>query len=180
MTTLKARTIDGSYCLVIETRPLKEIERLCTAAGDNETGGILIGQYTADRLTVVVSEATSPPPDSRKGCSWFVRGIVGLRELLWQRWRSQERQYYVGEWHFHPADIIEPSPDDLDQMARIAREKKYYCSKPILVIIGRPSAGGGGRPLRVFVCPAGETPVEMLHESGATVHRYSLGRIYHD
>jgi hypothetical protein len=76
------RPVDGIFGIVIEPKVIRQIDRLCIAAGDSETGGILIGRYTEDRSTAIIAEATPPPPDSRQGHSWFVRGVAGLAELL--------------------------------------------------------------------------------------------------
>jgi integrative and conjugative element protein (TIGR02256 family) len=165
MNTLAARTSCGIYGVVIGDGPLKEIERICREAGDEETGGILVGRYTPDRSTAIVREATPPPTDSQKGRSWFARGVTGLRQLLRRRWRSKERRYYIGEWHFHPATVVEPSADDLDQMLRIGSTKEYSCKEPVLLIFGRPAGQGCGLAARAFVFPAGLRPVEMRLEN---------------
>lgn len=167
MNTLTARTSDGTYGVTIDADSMKEIDRLCSAAGDVETGGILIGQYTTDRSTALVLEATPPPTDSERGRSWFVRGVAGLRELLRRRWHSKTPRYYVGEWHFHPAAAVEPSSDDLDQMVRIADTREYSCKEPVLLILGRPAGERGTRPVRVFVFPVGEPPMELYPETDA-------------
>lgn len=167
MNALTARTSDGTYGVAIDADSMKEIDRLCSAAGDVETGGILIGHYTMDRSTALVLEVTPPPTDSERGRSWFVRGVAGLRELLRRRWHSKTPRYYVGEWHFHPATAVEPSSDDLDQMERIADAREYSCKEPVLLILGRPAGERGTRPVRVFVFPVGEQPMELYPEPDA-------------
>lgn len=160
MSELAARTPDGEFGFLIEVEAWDEIERLCLAAGDRETGGILIGRYTTDRSTAIVFEAAPPPPDSHCGHSTFIRGVVGLRELLHHRWTSRKRRYYIGEWHFHPAEVLHPSSDDIQQMAVIANARNYKCEQPILLIVGLPSKAGLRRPTRVFVFPH-SCPIEM-------------------
>jgi integrative and conjugative element protein (TIGR02256 family) len=157
---LSARTADGQYGLLITAEAWEQIGQLCLAAGDWETGGILIGQYTPDRKTALVTEATSAPADSHVGRSAFVRGVAGLRVLLRRRWKDKDHRYYLGEWHFHPARIVQPSFDDIEQMGRIALASNYRCKEPILMIVGRPNEHQGGRPVRVLVFPRGG-PFEM-------------------
>lgn len=168
MKTLTARTADGVYAVVIEADPMSEIDRLCSTAGEVETGGILIGCYSEDRSTALVSEVTSSPPDSRKHATSFVRGVVGLREILRQRWRAKERKHYIGEWHFHPATTVVPSSDDFDQMKTIAQDRAYSCKEPILLILGQSARQGNLRPVRVFVFSACERPMEMFPGCGAS------------
>jgi hypothetical protein len=52
------RPVDGIFGIVIEPKVIRQIDRLCIAAGDSETGGILIGRYTEDRSTAIIAEAT--------------------------------------------------------------------------------------------------------------------------
>ena len=73
---------DRSYALKLERDPRHLIEVCANQAGHFETGGILLGHYTSDGHVAVVTEATPPPSDSRRGSAWFQRGVSGLRRLL--------------------------------------------------------------------------------------------------
>lgn len=117
---------------------INTIEQHALAAGNHETGGILLGSYDHTGNNVTVSEATTQPKDSHSGRTWFQRGVHGLKALLRSRWGHGE--YYVGEWHSHPGAAPEPSADDIKEMRAISREIRYRCPKPIMVIAGT-SAG---------------------------------------
>src|SRR5258705_11873651 len=146
-----------------------QLDEICELSGENETGGILIGKYSEDRSTAIVSLVTSPPSDSSSGHTWFVRGYVGLRELLGRVWRGRERRYYVGEWHYHPATLVEPSRDDIIQMIAIAKSVQYHCREPILLLLGRPdSLRGLGRPLRAFVSFTDDSNMELFSRNGGS------------
>jgi hypothetical protein len=84
----------------------------------------------------IVYEVTPPPTDSRRGRTWFNRGVAGLRDMLARRWRAKHRTHYLGEWHCHPASIIVPSAEDFSQMVTIAKADEYKCREPLLVILG--------------------------------------------
>ncbi len=142
------------YALRITTESWRQIDRECRRAGVVETGGILVGNYTNDESTAVVTEAQPPPRDSARGRSWFHRGVAGLRGLLATRWESALRTYYIGEWHYHPASIVEPSGDDLAQMYAINIDPRYRCREPVMIIVGQ-GVNGGERPVRAFVFPHG-------------------------
>lgn len=150
----------GGYALRLTTASWEQIDRECARSGDVETGGVLVGHYTGDESTAVITEALPPPKDSARGRSWFHRGVAGLRGLLAKRWESRRRTYYVGEWHYHPASVVEPSGDDLAQMYGINAEPRYRCKEPIMVIVGR-ARDGGDRPVRAFVFPQGESHLEF-------------------
>lgn len=160
MKTWKGRTEDGTFAVELQVSVLWALDRYCHNAGHVETGGILVGLYSDDFTLAIVREATPPPTDSERGRSWFVRGVSGLRELLGKRWGARERTFYIGEWHFHPADFVEPSGDDFAQMLEISRAREYDCKEPLLLILGA-SKDEGQRLFRAFVCPAEDEPLEF-------------------
>jgi integrative and conjugative element protein (TIGR02256 family) len=160
MTNWQGRTSDGAFAVEFPFAVLRALDRHCRDAGSVETGGILIGRHSDDRTLAIVQEATPPPTDSKQGHSWFVRGVSGLRELLVKRWRAKERSFYLGEWHFHPANHVEPSGDDFAQMLEISHGREYDCKEPLLLIFGR-GRHEGQRVFRAFVCPAKQAPQEL-------------------
>ena len=160
MRTWNGRTEDGAFAVALEGSALRALDRYCRDAGSVETGGILIGRYSDDLALAIVREATPPPTDSKRGRSWFVRGVTGLSEMLGKRWRARERTFYIGEWHFHPVNCVEPSRQDFAQMLEISRGREYSCKEPLLLILG----AGKREDLRVFrafVCPANDAPMEF-------------------
>jgi len=161
MTDWSGRTFDGTFAVQFPATVLRALDRYCREAGSSETGGILIGRHSEDLSVAIVREATPPPSDSRRGRSWFVRGVNGLRDMLGKRWRAKERTHYLGEWHFHPVAHVEPSGDDFAQMVEISHAKEYDCKEPLLLILGA-GQHQGRRTFRVFVCPAGGAPSELL------------------
>lgn len=161
MRSWKGRTLDGTFSVELQGAVLRTLDDFCHQTGLSETGGILVGRYSDDHSVAIVSEATPPPPDSRQGHSWFSRGVNGLRDMLSKRWRDKERTYYIGEWHFHPADHVVPSSDDFAQMIEIGHAKDYKCTEPLLLILGAGKIDGD-RQFRIFVCPAGTDSLELL------------------
>lgn len=161
MKTWKGRTADGTFAVELQESVLSVLDSYCRDAGSVETGGILIGCYSDDLTLAIVSEATPPPTDSKQSRFWFVRGVSGLREMLHARWRAKERTFYIGEWHFHPVNHVEPSSEDFGQMIEISRGREYDCKEPLLLILGA-SSYDRRRIFRAFVCPAEESPKEFL------------------
>lgn len=149
------------YALQITAEAWQQIDQECRRSGSVETGGILIGCYTTDASTAIVTEAQPPSKDSAWGRSWFHRGVAGLRGLLARRWESEPRTYYIGEWHYHPASFVEPSEDDLSQMHAIGADRRFHCEEPIMIIAGNVAQRGELR-VRAYVFPQGGPFIEFI------------------
>jgi len=146
------RSRDDGFGVVIGEHEASQLFCYCQAAGDNETGGILIGHYNDQLDRALVTKVTGPPGDSRAGRAFFVRGTRGLQRLINRLWRSKS-SYYLGEWHFHPQGDGTPSGVDRDQMERIAKSPAYLCPEPILLIVANQP--GASWAIRAFVYPDG-------------------------
>jgi len=157
---LRYATPDSSLVVELRKEPLVKICRLSLGAGDRETGGILVGSYSADGLVAAVSEASRAPPDSKSGDAYFERGTAGLREYLASRWDRDERTYYLGEWHYHTLNIPVPSEQDRRQMREISVDRDYRCDSPLLVITTPRSRRGIG--ISVFLFSSGSSQTELL------------------
>lgn len=160
MKVWRGQTEDGAFAVELPATVLRELDCYCRDAGSVETGGILMGRHSDDLLLAIVCEGTPPPTDSKRGRSWFVRGVNGLSQMLSKRWKADDRTFYLGEWHFHPANHVEPSGDDFTQMIEISRAREYDCKEPLLLILCA-NVRDGQRVLRMYVCPAGREPMEL-------------------
>lgn len=134
------RTPDRRFGIILDRAAISDMLRHCVLASGNETGGLLIGVYTTEHDMAVVRSVTGPSADSNAGRTWFRRGVRGLQDLLLERWRT-ERDYYLGEWHYHPGAPPQPSGDDHVQMRAISQSPPYRCPEPILVILGGEPTG---------------------------------------
>ena len=88
----------------------------------------------------------------------FWRGTRGLQAILNRAWRS--REYYLGEWHFHPSGLPQPSPTDVRQMRRISESADYNCPEPVMVVIA--GADSERRSLAAHVFPRGCGIVQLF------------------
>ena len=136
-----------------------KIRRSCQRDFPMETGGILVGSYNDSFNCAQIERASGPPLDSKQTPVFFKRGIRRLNRWLDMLW-EKNRQYYLGEWHFHPNGRPNPSGQDLSQMAAISSNNRIRCPEPILLIVG-------GRPdrsfsHRAFVFPAKGRRVELF------------------
>lgn len=138
-----------------------EIDRMkdhCAEWDIAETGGILVGHYNADRNRAIVTKASLAPKDSRRGRTWFVRGVFRLQEWLRELWTGRG-EYYLGEWHYHPGGSCQPSGTDARQMEEIALDPKYGCPEPLLIIIGQLQHNQW--EIGVYVFPDGKPVVHL-------------------
>ncbi|PFP43564.1 hypothetical protein COK01_29845 [Priestia megaterium] len=123
------------YRISIDKKLMDEVYKLCHDALPNETGGILIGYYTDECNLAVITEILKAPSDSKGGPTWFYRGTHGVKRRLDTLWK-EKRQFYIGEWHYHPNSSSKLSHQDIKQMTSISKSRSYNCPEPILLIVG--------------------------------------------
>ena len=150
------RSPDGRFRLVIGNCQLSRMRDLCSKSHPLETGGVLTGYYNAGLDTAVVTGAGGPPPDSERGRTRFYRGTQGLGQALANLWRNKE--YYLGEWHYHPGGSALPSAADVRQMQDIASDDNAHCPEPILLVMGEHNA------VTAHVFPRNESAIELTAE----------------
>ncbi len=160
------RSADGRFGLVIGNRQLERLHALCAASHPLETGGVLTGYYNAGHDTAVITRAAGPPPDSQHGRTRFYRGTQGLNDMLSRLWRK--REYYLGEWHYHPGGAVRPSAADVKQMQEIAKDAPSRCPEPILLLLGANGTAGAhvffaGEPY-ITLLPKGQAHCQGEHQ----------------
>ena len=143
---------DRRFGLVLSAGHRRLLLERCSASWPNETGGILVGYYTEPRDLAVITQVPEAPVDSKSGRAEFVRGRRGLADFLKSLWNqeAEAREYYLGEWHYHPGQAAEPSARDKAQMKAIAEDPDYRCREPLLVIVGGGQIGGWSFTARVY------------------------------
>lgn len=150
---------DQRFGLEIKEKELSVILADCKASNGHETGGILVGQYTKSHDCAFITVVTTAPDDSAKRPMTFLRGFQGLTSILTDLW-TKKKEYYLGEWHFHPFAAPTPSGTDIGQMHEIAGTVSYKCPEPVMLILGGdPEAD---YKIRAFVFPNSE--MIELHE----------------
>jgi integrative and conjugative element protein (TIGR02256 family) len=135
------------------------MEELADAAHPNETGGVLVGHYAEQHRLAVVVVASPPPRDSAAGRAWFRRGQHGLTRWFKKLWWSESREYYVGEWHYHPAPEAVPSDADIVELRAISANDDYRCPEPILIVVAAPR--DDRRSAAVLVVPRDGRPEHL-------------------
>jgi integrative and conjugative element protein (TIGR02256 family) len=150
--------------------PETELERMlgsCKKAKGKETGGVVVGSYSANHDYALVKTVSKAPKDSKAGHAWFSRGVRGLQRWLDKLWKS--KSFYLGEWHFHPFAAPDPSRSDMSQMFEIAEADSCKCPEPILLILGGDPEGAWA--IRAFVFRRGHSHVELFPVASAAAQR---------
>jgi len=139
MSIIRFKSADNQFKLEISDLIINEIHKKCLNAGNNETGGILVGKYSLDRHTAIINKITGPPKGSIQGECTFERGVIDFNKVLGKDPFLRNR--YVGEWHYHPNSSPQPSIVDNFQMKKNAAKKSLNCPETILLIIGGNKKG---------------------------------------
>lgn len=100
-----------------------------------EFGGILIGEYTKDKLTVNITDSILPSKYQSSPVS-FDRGVEGLEEKLLDLFKGKPSKIYVGEWHTHPNAAPYPSGTDICALQQIVAADSVNINNPVMLIIG--------------------------------------------
>lgn len=154
------RSEDARFTVVIPRIHVCRLRARCARAGRSETGGILVGSYSDDGECATVTGIGDAPDDSEWGGTWFRRGVRGVKEWLSTLWHGAMPTYYVGEWHFHPFASPTASRTDIRQLKEIARDVRYRCPEPLLIIVG----GDPSTDLRIAAYVATASQVTILHQ----------------
>ncbi|QJB42442.1 Mov34/MPN/PAD-1 family protein [Chitinophaga oryzae] len=151
------KTADDRFQVELGSKVLSQILTQVAISGRYETGGILIGRYSGRYEYALIESATKAPRDSKRGYTWFNRGVQGLQRLLNIHWNKQH--YYLGEWHLHPFASAIASGTDISQMFAISKNVKYHCPEPILLIVG---GNADEYELKVYIAVNGKEFLELF------------------
>lgn len=114
---------------------LDKMKSQSLAAGQNETGGCLIGSVFLVPKSIVITDILPPPPDSVSTPSLFVLGTDGLEEQIKTIERKTNGKVtYLGTWHSHPRGGGASSTDK-NTISRLLFVRNY---EPTVCLIWRP------------------------------------------
>lgn len=131
--------VKGPKSDALETRLARrvttEIDAEIARKPGSETGGVLVGRFSAIGNVFQVVDTIDAPPDSKFSAEEFVLGIEGLSEKLAQLSKSSGNTLYaLGTWHNHLASTG-PSRTDIHTAAKLAIGQLF----PVLMIIRTPT-----------------------------------------
>lgn len=122
--------------------PVEALRELVTNAGLSEpieTGGILIGYWTANREHVVVTHVVGPGASAiHRPRSFEPDPDFHQAETARLYTESGRRYGYLGDWHSHPRGGCRPSTRDKRTLRRIARSDSARAQQPLMGILFSP------------------------------------------
>lgn len=129
--------------IIVNEAELKKIRRFRQFAGQNESGGTLVGTiYSRKHLTslceiqhVEITGFSLPNNDDiRSRFSFIRRGKHHLEFIKKSRVEGSGFVDYLGEWHTHPEEHPTPSSTDL-----LSWKKDFNNQMAIVIIVGTVS-----------------------------------------
>lgn len=101
-----------------------------------ETGGVLLGYWSQDRQSLLISDASGPGPGATHGVSDFTPDPAFQRNFVARAYEDSRRiTTYLGDWHSHPGGADQLSQTDLHTLGRIARDRHARARHPIMAIL---------------------------------------------
>ena len=106
-----------------------------------ETGGMLLGYWSATRDAAVVEFVVGPGPEATHRAGGFVPDHHYQDQELGRLYRAAGRNLdYLGDWHTHPEGPAALSHTDLATLRRIAQHAAARAPRPIMLLLA------GGEP----------------------------------
>lgn len=119
--------------MFISNQLLERLYEVSTLYVPKEFGGILTGIRMGDSYFIVDFEVPNQIEHSKNK---FVRHIENINSHLADIYAHSEGILeYLGEWHTHPNNSADYSPNDMKSMLEISRDPKIRISTPILIIL---------------------------------------------
>lgn len=135
---MKIKNLHKELHLEYDENLISKIEQIALKHYPNEFGGFLIGYYSDDFKTLILTDLLVPN-EYKSYRTLFERGTNGITEKLIELFKLKEKRYYVGEWHSHPNASSRYSSTDLNAMKNIAKSESIRIENPILLIVSMNS-----------------------------------------
>lgn len=102
----------------------------------NETGGVLVGYWSADGRQVVIVDIVGPGPGAKHSKTSFCPdGSFHIEEVERIYNTSGRVVTYLGDWHTHPTGGNTPSDRDQRTLKMIACDPEARAPCPVMAIL---------------------------------------------
>ncbi len=136
MHSWRPRLVTAKLRLLLPRRVSDQLVNSLKAAGDRETGGILMGEQIKEGYfriieVTVQSDVGTSEHFLRRPC----QAEAALSRFLDDTGHDYLRFNYLGEWHSHPSHLMAPSVRDHRTMCELVHDKSIGASFAILLIV---------------------------------------------
>jgi integrative and conjugative element protein (TIGR02256 family) len=101
-----------------------------------EVGGWLLGYWSEDETTVVVTHGTPPTLGTPFGVNISAKGH---RRYFDEAWGVTDGAVtFLGDWHTHPGSPPRPSPRDKKALGQLASDAQFGTPRPLIAIVAVP------------------------------------------
>ncbi len=102
-----------------------------------ETGGILYGFKIKETDEYILSGITEQQELDKVTCCSYNRLDPNHLKIVNNLWKEDKSIMYLGDWHYHPVDFINPSRTDYQTFKRNAKESKTDSQFLFYIIVGK-------------------------------------------
>ena len=117
---------------------LIKIKEYTQDIGKKESGGILLGGYIQEQNKYVITEASVPNGNDKRGPAFFIRDYKRAQKIIDKCWSESEGTInYLGEWHTHGCKNPQPSITDKELLKMIISDESNVWNEIFMLILGR-------------------------------------------
>ena len=115
---------------------LANIERMAEESFPNESGGALMGYWSEEEKTVVITNVVGPGPNAKHARYSFVPDYEFQEQQIAEIYSTSGRlRTYLGDWHSHPDGPASLSNTDKRTLKNIADFPKARAEKPLMILL---------------------------------------------
>lgn len=120
--------------ILIEEKVVDILNKYRQHGKSPEAGGILIGYKRTPHIHIVA--CTTPFKLDKRSMFGFFRKDPQHKRVAKKFWKNtQEKAYYIGEWHTHPVKKPSPSFIDINEWRKLMKSK--LGEQLVFIIVGR-------------------------------------------
>lgn len=123
---------------------------------DSENGGFLLGYQNRYNDSIIIDDLTLPQAnDIKNPISFFLKDKRHFKKM---KKSKRKGSFFLGTWHTHPQDFVNPSYIDISDWIESVKKEKASADFMVFIIVGRKELG-------VWVANKGQQLTRILEEN---------------
>lgn len=137
---IKKFKLPNKSTLIVHVNVLHQFEKYRQAEKYTpESGGFLLGYQNSNNDSILLDNITLPQSEDNQGLVSFLLNDKKHFQKL-DEFRK-EGSYFIGTWHTHPQDFVNPSLTDRNDWKKSIKHEKSAADFMIFIIVGRKEIG---------------------------------------